>query len=1106
MSSCQKPWKGCPEEDEGGSQLGEKLTGFSEAMAMYEDKSGSTSARAGENGLDRAASKGLATSAAATMARLQLYKNHGADGSKSDESGSTRSRAGEKGLDSAASKGVATSVAATMARLRLYKNYGADGSKSDESASTRARAGENGLDRAASKGLATSAAATTARLQLYKNYGADGSKSDESASTRARAGENSLDRAASKVFATSVAATMARLQLYKNYGADGSKSDESASTRARAGENGLDRAASKGLATSAAAAMARLQLYKNYGADGLYADAFDSETTKGAAKAELDPNKYQAGGVHALHAIEQVSYVRYENYRLNGSDAGANSETALGAVKTMLESNLIKCEQAAEGCSGETIGGCPLAGSANKPAGVDVLDVASAEPPLVPGTTLMLAAWNATKWDFGEEEWAQSNLVWGLVKFLAMLVKVVFMCGCISVYVVFMFGWVVPRLSSLAKGAAWSSSVVGYLLFWPEIALVAAATTSVRGSDYTITKSSKIKTNESPSSSVQSLEQRRVLSGGRSDYAITKSSKIKTNESPSSSVQSREQRRVLSGYVMTDSNIRTAVAAWLSDASAAETTYGHISTWDTSGVTDMSELFKDASSFNEDIGAWDTSGVTTMEYMFSSASAFNQDIGAWDTSGVTEMGRMFTAASAFDQDIGGWDTSGVKGMQYLFSGASAFNQDIGAWDTSGVTDMTRMFEYAYAFNQDLGWCVDDDVDLDMAFDFTPCQSTSCGVERGQFVTASGSCESTPAPTAYYDGVHHTDVSIRTAVTAWLSDATAAETTYGHISTWDTSRVMDMSELFKDASSFNEDIGAWDTSGVTTMRYMFNSAYAFNQDISGWAVDSVKDMYAMFEYASAFNQDLGWCVDVGVDLTNAFITAGMSAGGTPCASTSCGVTHVAGGCAPTPAPTPRPTFTPAPTASPLVADDSTIRTAVALWFSDNAAAMSTYGHISTWGTSGVTDMSWLFCVRQTSENSPHFSMDDPMDEPASYYDSCVLPASASSFNEDIGAWDTSGVTTMYWMFGYASAFNQDIGSWDTSRVTDMSHLFRHAEAFNADIGAWDTSSAKNMNSMFLSSAFNRYIGGWAVESVTDMGSMFLSASAFNQDIGDWATTA
>ena len=45
------------------------------------------------------------------------------------------------------------------------------------------------------------------------------------------------------------------------------------------------------------------------------------------------------------------------------------------------------------------------------------------------------------------------------------------------------------------------------------------------------------------------------------------------------------------GYVMDNSNIYTARDAWLSDATAAEATYGHISTWETSGVTDMSWLF-----------------------------------------------------------------------------------------------------------------------------------------------------------------------------------------------------------------------------------------------------------------------------------------------------------------------------------------------------------------------------------------------------------------------------------------------------------------------------------------------------------------------------------
>ena len=102
---------------------------------------------------------------------------------------------------------------------------------------------------------------------------------------------------------------------------------------------------------------------------------------------------------------------------------------------------------------------------------------------------------------------------------------------------------------------------------------------------------------------------------------------------------------------MDDTTIRTAVAAWLADATAAEAAYGHISTWKTGEVTDMSGLFEDASSFNDDISPWDTSGVTTMNGMFSKTSSFNQPIGAWDTSGVRRMDWMFVG-SAFNQPIG----------------------------------------------------------------------------------------------------------------------------------------------------------------------------------------------------------------------------------------------------------------------------------------------------------------------------------------------------------------------------------------------------------------------------------------------------------------------
>ena len=95
---------------------------------------------------------------------------------------------------------------------------------------------------------------------------------------------------------------------------------------------------------------------------------------------------------------------------------------------------------------------------------------------------------------------------------------------------------------------------------------------------------------------------------------------------------------------ITNANIGTAVSAWCSDPTTAAATYGDISGWDTSSVTDGFEcLFtryayggcttvycSTASTFNDDISSWDTSSTTTMYSMFYQAYAFNQDISAWD--------------------------------------------------------------------------------------------------------------------------------------------------------------------------------------------------------------------------------------------------------------------------------------------------------------------------------------------------------------------------------------------------------------------------------------------------------------------------------------------
>ena len=74
----------------------------------------------------------------------------------------------------------------------------------------------------------------------------------------------------------------------------------------------------------------------------------------------------------------------------------------------------------------------------------------------------------------------------------------------------------------------------------------------------------------------------------------------------------------------------------------------------TSGITDMSELFLNANTFNQNIGNWDVSMVTNMSGMFRGATAFNQNIGNWDVSMVTNMQSMFNDATAFNQNIGGW--------------------------------------------------------------------------------------------------------------------------------------------------------------------------------------------------------------------------------------------------------------------------------------------------------------------------------------------------------------------------------------------------------------------------------------------------------------------
>ena len=147
--------------------------------------------------------------------------------------------------------------------------------------------------------------------------------------------------------------------------------------------------------------------------------------------------------------------------------------------------------------------------------------------------------------------------------------------------------------------------------------------------------------------------------------------------------------------------IREAVNKWCKDQESALNKYGDINDWDTSEVTDMSELFSSAYEFNSPIGDWNVSKVENMSGMFSAAHSFNQPLDKWDVSKVTNMNRIFCDTNSFNQDLNNWDVSKVTDMIGMFENSQSFNQPLNNWDVSKVTDMCYMFKDTKSFNQPL---------------------------------------------------------------------------------------------------------------------------------------------------------------------------------------------------------------------------------------------------------------------------------------------------------------------------------------------------------------------------------------------------------------------
>jgi len=98
----------------------------------------------------------------------------------------------------------------------------------------------------------------------------------------------------------------------------------------------------------------------------------------------------------------------------------------------------------------------------------------------------------------------------------------------------------------------------------------------------------------------------------------------------------------------------------------------------------------------------------------------------------------------------------------------------------------------------------------------------------------------------------------------------------------------MSLMLSGNRVFNQDISSWDVSKVTDMSYLLSSAYTFNHDVTGWTMkDASVNVLGMFGGATAFLAAFTNCghtasVDISISTSPSYTTSTATTNGPPTA--------------------------------------------------------------------------------------------------------------------------------------------------------------------------------------------------------------------------------
>ncbi len=361
----------------------------------------------------------------------------------------------------------------------------------------------------------------------------------------------------------------------------------------------------------------------------------------------------------------------------------------------------------------------------------------------------------------------------------------------------------------------------------------------------------------------------------------------------------------------------------------AETFNQDIGNWNVSKVSNMSSMFLGAGAFNQNLGAWDISSLSNASNMLTSAQLsienYDNTLIGWATLDVDEaqipQNATFSGGSnqyCFAEDarndleiMYGWNmTDGGQNAQC--SGEEAF---ITKWqledddleftfpivegetyyyqidwgDGSPVQITTEALTHDYALTDGNGGVktiaikgIFPRVRIAPYIDSGsgPELDTSAAIlEKIVEISQWGNIQWSSMEEAFAFcenlDVTATDTPNLSQVTSMKAMFQSCNSLVGTsaFNNWDTSNIINMEELFLDASSFNQAIGNWNVGNVELMSSMFSGAFVFNQSIENWNVSNVTSMAYMFRRTFNFNQPLAdWNVSNVIEMERMFSTS------------------------------------------------------------------------------------------------------------------------------------------------------------------------------------------------------------------------------------------